>query len=131
MIHLAQLVRLSCTNTNTISKWTDEIPYNPCHQGVPSGASKTISESMVRSAQTVHLSCASISSIPKQTESSFHLSLITLEYHCVCPKRYLSLWYVWCKPCTYLAPTLTVSKRTETRFHLTHVTLEFHQVHPK
>ena len=25
------------------------------------------------------------------------------------PKRYLSLWYVWRKPCTYLALTLTPS----------------------
>ena len=25
------------------------------------------------------------------------------------PKRFLSLWYVWCKPFTYLAPTLTLS----------------------
>ena len=25
------------------------------------------------------------------------------------PKRYLSLWYVWCRPCTYLALTLTPS----------------------
>jgi hypothetical protein len=25
------------------------------------------------------------------------------------PKRFLSLWYVWCKPCTYLALTLTLS----------------------
>jgi hypothetical protein len=27
----------------------------------------------------------------------------------MCPKRFLSLWYVWCKPCTYLALTLTLS----------------------
>jgi hypothetical protein len=32
-----------------------------------------------------------------------------MEYHWVRPKRYLSLWYVWHKPCTYLAPTLTLS----------------------
>ena len=25
------------------------------------------------------------------------------------PKRYLSLWYVWLNPCTYLALTLTPS----------------------
>jgi hypothetical protein len=24
-------------------------------------------------------------------------------------KQFLSLWYVWCKPCTYLAPILTSS----------------------
>jgi len=25
------------------------------------------------------------------------------------PKRFLTLRYIWCKPCTYLAPTLTPS----------------------
>jgi hypothetical protein len=40
---------------------------------------------------------------------SFHLSLITLEYHRVCPKQLLSLWYVWRKLCTNLAMTLTSS----------------------
>jgi hypothetical protein len=65
-----------------------------------------ISEPVVRSAQTVHLSCVKISTLSKQTESSIHLSLVTKEYHPVCPKRFLSLWYVWCKPCTNLASRL-------------------------
>jgi hypothetical protein len=56
------------------------------HQGVPSGASKMISEPMVRSAQTVHLSCVKTSTISKWTESSFHLSLVTWEYQWLHPK---------------------------------------------
>jgi hypothetical protein len=40
-----------------------------------------ISEPMVCPAQTVHLSCVKISTISKQTEMSFRLSLITLEDH--------------------------------------------------
>jgi hypothetical protein len=40
---------------------------------------------------------------------SFHLSLVTLEYHRVHPKRFLSWWYVWHKLCIYLASTLTLS----------------------
>jgi hypothetical protein len=40
---------------------------------------------------------------------SFHLSLVTKEYHWVRSKRFLSLWYVWRKPCIYLAMTLTPS----------------------
>jgi hypothetical protein len=76
----------------------NEIQHDPCHQGFSSGASKMISEPMVCSAQTVHLSCVRISSISKRTESSFHLILVTLEYHRVCPTRFLSWWYVWCKP---------------------------------
>jgi hypothetical protein len=47
-----------------------EIPHDPRHLGVPSGASKTIFEPMVRSTQTVHLSCIKISTISKWTELS-------------------------------------------------------------
>jgi hypothetical protein len=55
----------------------NEIPHDPRHLGVLSGASKMISEPMVHSAQTAPLSCIKISAISKQTKSSFHLSLIT------------------------------------------------------
>jgi hypothetical protein len=82
-----------------------------------------ISEPVVRSTQTTHLSCVNISTISKQTESSFHLSLVTEEYHLVCPKRLLRLWYVWCKLYTYLTTdTNTISEWTETKFHKTHIT---------
>jgi hypothetical protein len=68
---------------------------------------------------TVHQSCIKSSSIPKQTEPSFHLSHVTKDSHRVCPKRFLCLWYVRCKPCTCLALTLTLSpnglKRDSTR----------------
>jgi hypothetical protein len=40
-----------------------------------------ISEPMVCSAQTVHLCCIEVHTIPKQIEMSFHLADITLEYH--------------------------------------------------
>jgi hypothetical protein len=46
----------------------NEIPLEPHHLGVPLGASKMISEPMVRLAQTVYL---------KRTEMSFHVSLVT------------------------------------------------------
>jgi hypothetical protein len=55
----------------------NEIPHDPRHLGVPSGASKTTSEAMVRSAQTVQLSCVKISNIFERSRSSFHLSLVT------------------------------------------------------
>jgi hypothetical protein len=41
------------------------------------GVSKTIFEPMVRSTQTVHLSCIKISTISKWTKTSFQLSLVT------------------------------------------------------
>jgi hypothetical protein len=68
-----------------------------------------ISNPMVHLAQTVQLSCIKISTICKQIETSIHLSLITKEYHQVRPKWFLSLWYVWRKPCNYLAPRLAPS----------------------
>jgi hypothetical protein len=51
----------------------NEIP----HDRVPSGASKMISKAMVRSAQTMYVSCFKISTIYEPTESSFHSSLVT------------------------------------------------------
>jgi hypothetical protein len=64
----------------------NEIPHDPRHLGVLSGVSKMIFEPVFRSVQTVHLSCINTSTIPKWTEMSVHLSLVTLEYHRVRPK---------------------------------------------
>jgi hypothetical protein len=47
------------------------------HLDVPSGASKMFSKPMVHMTQTMHLSYVKISTINKQTESTFHLSLVT------------------------------------------------------
>ena len=55
----------------------NEVPHDPRHLGVPSGASKTIYEPMLCSAQTMHLSCVNVSTISKWTETSFHLTLVT------------------------------------------------------
>jgi hypothetical protein len=71
------------------------------------GASKMNSDPMVRLAQTVHLSCSGTNTGTERTEMRFHMSHVTLEYHRVHPKGLLTLWYVWLKPCTYLASTLT------------------------
>jgi hypothetical protein len=54
-----------------------EIPHDPRHTGVPQGVSKTISKLMVRSMQTMQLSCVKISTMSKRIETRFHLSLIT------------------------------------------------------
>ena len=50
-----------------------ETPQFPHHLGLPSSASKTISEPMVRSAQTVHLIYVKVSTISKQTENELPL----------------------------------------------------------
>ena len=102
-------MHLSCTNTNNIPNRPNEIPHDPSHLGVPSGASKMISDPIVCSTQTMHRSCVKISTISKRTKTRFQLSFITYEYHRVRPKRYLSQWYVWRKLCSYLALTLAPS----------------------
>jgi hypothetical protein len=55
----------------------NELPPKPRHLGVPSGASKMISEPMVGLVQTVHLSYIKISTISKRIKMSIHLSLVT------------------------------------------------------
>jgi hypothetical protein len=47
-----------------------EIPRDPRHLGVLSGASKTISKPMVRWTQTMHFSCVKFSIISKRIELS-------------------------------------------------------------
>jgi hypothetical protein len=69
-----------------------DIPHDPFHLRVPLGASKMIFEPLIRSSQTVHLSCVKISNI--SNDPRFHLNLGTIEYHRVHLKWFLRLWYV-------------------------------------
>jgi hypothetical protein len=59
----------------------NEIPHDPRHLGVPSGAFKMISEPMVRLAQTVHLSFIKSNTIAKQTKKRLHMTHVTLQFH--------------------------------------------------
>jgi hypothetical protein len=118
MVRSVQIVHLYCTNTNTVSKWTEtrfhmthssrtsigcvqydfraygtfgtnhapilrqdqhylqtvsnKLPLETRHQGVSSGASKTIYEPMIHLAQTVHLYCTDTNTISKWIETRFH-----------------------------------------------------------
>jgi hypothetical protein len=69
-------VHLSCVKISTISEWT-ELSLEPRHLGVPSGASKMISEPMVCLSKTVHLSCTDTDTVSKQKEVRFHMTNIT------------------------------------------------------
>jgi hypothetical protein len=60
---------ISLVKISTISERT-KVSLEPLLLGVPSGASKMISELMVHLVQTVHLSRVKISTIPKRTELS-------------------------------------------------------------
>jgi hypothetical protein len=123
MVHSAQTVHLSCTEINTVSKWTNmsvhlthitkeyhqvgpkqflsllHVRRKPCNYlaprltlspnglkrafiwpiyiGVPSWASN---RSLVRSAQTAHLSSAKINTFSKWTQTSFLLTHVTEEF---------------------------------------------------
>jgi hypothetical protein len=83
--------------------------HDPSHLGVPLGASKMVSDPIVCSAQTMHLSCTNINTLSKWTETRFHVMHITEEFHRVRPKQFLSQWYIQRKPCTYLASRLELS----------------------
>jgi hypothetical protein len=72
------------------TEW-NEHPLEPRHLGVPSCASRTISEPMVRLAQTMHLSCTDTKTVSIWTETRFHMTHVTEEFHRVHPKRLLSL----------------------------------------
>jgi hypothetical protein len=66
MVYLVHTVDLSCTETKTLyAIGLNEILHDPRHLGVLSGPSKMISELMVRSAQTVHLSRIKITIVSK------------------------------------------------------------------
>ena len=98
MVCFAQTVHLCSTNSNTISKLTKtRFSRDPRHLGVPSGASKII----FRAQGTFGANCAPILrqeyTISKWTKTSFQLTHVTMFYHRVHPKRFLSLWYVWRK----------------------------------
>jgi hypothetical protein len=55
----------------------NEIPDDPRHLGAPSGASKTISEPVVRLVQTMHLPSNKTNTISKQTETRFQMTHVT------------------------------------------------------
>jgi hypothetical protein len=93
MVRLAQTMHLSCTDSNTISKWTEtgfhmayvtkEFHWVQPNDFLAYGTFGTNHAPILRE----------IRMISKRTESSFHLKLVTQKCHWVRPKRFLSLWY--------------------------------------
>jgi hypothetical protein len=55
----------------------NELPFEPRHLGVPSGASKTLSEAMVHLAQTVHLPCTETNTVSERTKRRFYMTHVT------------------------------------------------------
>jgi hypothetical protein len=68
-----------------------------------------ISMPMVCSVQTMHLTCTNINTVSKWTKTKFHTTHETYEFRWVRPQLFMSLWYLQCKPCTYLVSRLALS----------------------
>jgi hypothetical protein len=63
----------------------------------------------------MHLSCTDTNPVSKQTKTRFHMTHVTYEFHRVCLKLLMNLWYVQCKPCAYLASRLALSPNRPSR----------------
>ena len=117
---------------NYLQKDRTKIPLEPLHQGVPSCASKIVSQPMVHQAQTVYLSCTETNTISKETEVRFYMTHVIQEFYWVLPNIFRSIWYVPCNSCTYLASRLALSpNKSKLSFHLSPFAQEYHRVHPK
>jgi hypothetical protein len=64
-------------NKHNLQKDQNEILHDPRHLGVPSGASKSVSEAMVRLVQTMDLSCTDTNTISKRIETRYYMTHIT------------------------------------------------------
>jgi hypothetical protein len=77
MVRSTHTVHLSCVKLALSPNGQTKYPLVPHHLGVPLGASKMISEPMVRLAQTMHLFCTETNTISKRTEMRFHMIHVT------------------------------------------------------
>jgi hypothetical protein len=105
-------------------------PLEPRHLGVPSGASKTISEPTVCLAQTCKYLVPTPTLSPNGTKTRFHMAHVTFEFHRVRPPRsnigcVQNDFWAYGMFSTNHAPVLNrhqhFSKLTKTWFHVTHV----------
>jgi len=101
----------------------NELPLEPCHLGVPSDASKTISEPMVRLAQTVHQSCTDTNTVSKRIEMTIphdprHLAVPSRAFKTISEPMVRSAQIVHLS----CVKSITISERAEISFHLSLVT---------
>jgi hypothetical protein len=109
MVRLLQTMHPSCVKMSTISKWTEpdfrlSLVTKVSHRMHPK---QFYAYGM--SVQTVHLSCIDTNTVFKWTKLRFQMTLVTYEFHWVCLKLLMSLWYVQCKQWTYPASRLALS----------------------
>jgi hypothetical protein len=53
--------------------------------------------------------CTDTNAFSKWTKTRFHTTHVTYEFHRVCSKLFMSLWYIQCKLSTYLVSRLALS----------------------
>jgi hypothetical protein len=109
VVCLVQTVDLSCTETNTISKWTETRLYMThvtyeFHRVRPKWFPRL--RYVRRKPCTYHAPKLTLSPKGLKGDSSWPTSPRS-SIGCV-QKWFLRLWYVWCKLWTYLAPRLTL-----------------------
>jgi hypothetical protein len=102
-------MHLSCIKISTISKRTKTRFHLCLVTSVHLGASKTVTDPMVRLAQTMQLSYTDTNTNSKRTKTRFAMTHVTKEFHRVRPKWFSSLWYVWHKLCIYFPSRLALS----------------------
>ena len=79
----------------------------------------------------MHISCTETNNVSKQTKARFHMTHVIKEFHRVHPNWFLSIWYVPCKPCTYLASRLALSQNRSNRASTWASSPKYQQVLPK
>jgi hypothetical protein len=88
----------------------NELPFDPCNLGVPSGTTEMNSMHVTHSAQTVHLSNTEINTVFKQTKVTFHLTH-QLGVLSGVPKMISEPMHDQREPCTYLVSRLALSQK--------------------
>jgi hypothetical protein len=109
MVRSAQTLHLSCVKISTIS---NELNQASTWASSPRSTIRSIQNNFGANGMfstILHLSWTDTSTIYKWTKMRFHTTHVTLEFHQVHPKRFLSLWYVRHRPCNYLASSLALS----------------------
>jgi hypothetical protein len=66
-----------CQDCHYLQMDQNELPLEPRQLGVQSGATKTIFERMIRSAQTVHLYKTYANYVSNRTKTRFHMTHVT------------------------------------------------------
>jgi hypothetical protein len=86
----------------------NELSLERRHLGVPSGASKMITEPMVHSTQTMHQSCIDTNIVSKRPKLDLTWPTSSRGSNGCVHNDFPSLWYVQHKPCTYLVSRLAL-----------------------